>query len=526
VSVETPAKDHDRWFGTDAVRANLRAHSVRSGAIALGGRGTLILMNLGGVMVLARVLRPEDFGVLAMILPLTILFNGIANMALQTALMHEEHLDHASVSAVFRRAALLNLLLAAIMAAGSPLLSRLYEDPRAASVGAVWAACLYLATLSAVHESLLKRQMRFGTIMSANIVGIVLGILAAIAAALAGARHWALLLQFVVMDLCRVVVVWRVCGWRPSLRPGANETAQAQTTAKRIFDYWRNLSGFRAVNWLADHPDRILVGHLGGAATLGLYDSARRWAFYPFTELFLSLSDVAVATFSRVAHDAAQYRAFVRRGVLPVLALPLPVIAFVAVEARSAVNILLGDQWLGAVPFVRLMCLAAFVGCLSRITQWLYLSRGETARQLRWAMYVQTPVMLTAVLIGTRFGAIGVAVGFTVGTCVLALPGLAWCLAGSPLTMGELLGIAARPALSSIVSGLFLFAVGPLLPDVGGAVLNLALRVVLFGGVYVSLWMVLPGGKRATAEVLEALRDLRGGAVGVAGNKRDSGGGR
>ena len=502
----TVPRDSERWFRIDSVRTDLRARSVRSGAIALSARGTLILLNIGSVMILARILRPEDFGVLAMILPVTILFNSIANFALQTSVIHDEHLDHARASAIFRGAALRNLLLGGIMAAAGPVLGRVYNDPRAISVAVAWAAVLYIATLSAVHEALLKRQMRFGMVVTANLAGMVLGIIVALVSARLGARHWALFLQFAMMDLFRAAAVWRLCDWRPSLLPGA---AAVRAERKSALDYWRNLAAFRAVGWLGDHPDRILVGHLGGAATLGLYDSARRWAFYPVTELFMSLSDVAVATFSRVAHDAERYRAFVSRALIPVLALPLPVIAFVGLEARNAVLIMLGDQWLAAVPFVRLMCVAAFVGSLSRITPWLFLSRGETARQLRWSVGVQVPVMLASVLIGSRFGALGVARGFTIGTCVVAIPTLAWALRGSPVRLLDVLRIAARPVVASLVGVALLVALEGSLPDFGTALPNLASRLTVFGVFYAALWLGLPGGRSAAADVLEALRELR-----------------
>ncbi len=498
--------DKERWFHIDGVRSDLRARSVRSGAIALSARGTLILLNIGSVMVLARILRPEDFGVLAMILPVTILFNSIANFALQTSVIHDEHLDHAKASAIFRGAALRNLALAAIMAALGPVLGRVYHDARAITVAIAWAAVLYLATLSAVHEALLKRQMRFGTVMSANLVGMLLGIVVAIVSARLGARHWALFLQFATMDLFRAAAVWRLCDWRPSLLAA---DAAARVERKSALEYWRNLAAFRAVGWLGDHPDRILVGHLGGAATLGLYDSARRWAFYPVTELFMSLSDVAVATFSRVAHDAERYRAFVSRALIPVLALPLPAIAFVGIEARNAVLIMLGDQWLAAVPFVRLMCAAAFIGSLNRITPWLFLSRGETARQLRWSVGFQVPVMLASVLIGSRFGTVGVARGFTIGTCVVALPSLAFALRGSPLSLLDILRIAARPVVASLVGGALLVGLEGWLPDFGAALPNLALRLAVFGVFYIALWLGLPGGRTAAADVSEALRELR-----------------
>jgi PST family polysaccharide transporter len=255
------------------------------------------------------------------------------------------------------------------------------------------------------------------------------------------------------------------------------------------------------------HPDRILVGSAGGAATLGLYDSARRWAFYPVNELFMSLSDVALATFSRVSGDAARYRELLRRALLPVLAISLPVVAFVFVDAHDVVRILLGSQWDAAVPFVRWMSVAAFFGALARPTQWFYLSSGETGRQLRWAVFVQTPVMLASVLIGSRWGAGGIAAGFTAGTAVLAIPAVAWALRNSPFRFRDFVRVAARPVLASLVAAGTVGAV--LLADPDPGFIAFAVRLGLFAVAYTATWMGLPGGRRDTAEILSVLRTLK-----------------
>lgn len=495
----------DHWFRIDGVHRELRGRSVRSGMLSVAARVAQGLLGIGAVMVLARVLRPADFGVLAMVLPVTLLFNGVANGALQAAIMHEETLDHARASALFRGSALVNLGFAALFAASGPLLARVYDDARASGVAMIWAGVLWFATLGAMHEALLKRQLRFAAVLSARIIGLALGIAAAIVAALLGAGYWALLIQWVVLDVFRTCANWWLCGWRPSLRsePGA----RAGTRDLRL--YWRNLAGYRLLNWFAMHPDRILVGRLGGATLLGLYDGARRWAFYPAVELFQSLSDVAVATFSRVADDAARYRAIMLRGILPVLALPLPMIAFIFADTRDVILVLLGSQWLDAIPFVRLMCIAAFFGSIARVTQWFYLSRGDTDRQLRWALVAQTPGMLAAVLIGTRWGAIGVATGFTIGTATLTIPGLLYCLSGTPVSARDFAATAARPVFGAAGAGALLLMIAGGLPRFGAALPDMGLRLLVFVAAYGSAWLALPGGRRDTAELLGVLRELR-----------------
>ena len=500
-----PRASAERWFRIDGIRSDLGAKSVRSGMHAVSARIAQGVLGIGSTMVLARLLQPADFGVLAMVLPLTFLFNGLANSGLQAAIIHEEELDHDKASAFFRSSALVNLVLACLFAASGPLLARLYDDPRASGVAMAWAAFLWFATLSATHEALLKRQLRFASVLSVRIVAFAIGVGAAIGAALLGAGHWALLIQWAVLDLVRTCAMWWLCRWRPSLR--RRDGDRVGTSAMRR--YWRNLAGYRLLNWFAVHPDRILVGSLGGATLLGLYDSARRWAFYPAVELFQSLADVAVATFSRVAHDAERYRAFLTRGMLPVLALPLPMITFIFADTRNVIVVLLGSQWLDAIPFVRLMCVASFFGSLARVTQWFYLSRGDTDRQLRWALFAQTPGMLAAVLIGTKWGAIGVATGFTIGTSLLAIPGILYCLKGTPVGVRDFAAAAARPVLGAAGAGALLLLTTGALPHFGAALPDLMLRLALFGAAYAAAWFALPGGRRDAAQVLAVLRELR-----------------
>ena len=162
-----------------------------------------------------------------------------------------------------------------------------------------------------------------------------------------------------------------------------------------------------------------------------------------------------------------------------------------------------------ATPFVRLMCVAAFFASLGRLTQWLFLSRGETRRQLRWAAYAQTPGMLAAVLIGTLWGAIGVAAGFTVGTSVLTIPAIVYCLHSSPIRVCDFIAASARPILGAAAAAGALLVAGGALPQSGSALPDMVVRLAVFTAVYAGAWLGLPGGRRAAAEAVATLKELR-----------------
>lgn len=496
---------HELLFRTDILRAELPRHSVRSGAVAVAARGTQIALQLGSLMVLGRLLTPEDFGVQAMVLPVAILVNSIVNLGLQTAVIHREQLDDLATSAMFWFAIRVNLAITALMALSAPFLARLYSEPRVVGVTLLWAAIIYCATFSAFHEALLKRQMRFATLVKVQLGALLVSVLVGVLAALLGAGYWALMIQIVVVELTRATTMWVVCPWRPAL-PAIRHREGEGLQELRI--YWASLSGTRAIAWVGDQLDRVMVGATGGAPVLGLYHNAKRWAWLPFLELFLPLSDVAVSSLSRMQHEPEQYRAHFRKGLLPILTLSLPAIAFIFVESRAVLHLLLGDQWLEAAGFVRLMCIAAIGGSVSRLMQWIYLSTGQTRRQLRWTFF-STAIMLPAVIIGARWGAFGVATGFAVATCALALPSAAYALHKSPFGFGDFARVFARPLLAALVSAAVLFLVESYLPGRPFSMVALFSRLSVFAATYGLAWLAQPGGVQALRELLIVAQELR-----------------
>ncbi len=472
-----------------------------------------MLLFLGSAMILARVLTPSDFGVQAMVLPVAFLANNIANLGLQSAVIHRESLDSDDANGLFRLALRVNLLVAGTMAALAPLLARLYHEPRVMGFALLWAATIYGASFSAVQEALLKRQMRFGMVMKAQLTALVVSVIVAVAAALLGLGYWSLMLQVAVMEMTRVVIIWVVCPWRPS-RIVTREARESVTAVRR---YWLSLSTSRAISWVGDQLDRVIVGSVGGAAMAGLYDSAKRWASFAFQELFLSLSDVAVGSLSRVREDRERYRVYVRNIFLPILSLSIPVMAFMFVEARQVLHVLLGDQWLGADGFVRMMCIATVAATTGKLMQWLYMSLGQTDRQLRWT-FITTPVNVLAVLVGARGGTHGVAVAVAGANVVLAVPSLWYGVRFSPVGVGDFLSIFLRPLSAAVAAAVAIWAADPRLPFFQLDLVSLALRLVLFGLVYVTAWIALPGGVAAFRGIVRGMSELRRGRQREGGN--------
>ena len=484
----------------EPVHAELRKRSVRSGLNAAAGRVAQGVIGLGSVAILARMLMPSDFGVIAMVLPITTVATMTMHRGLHFALLHEERLNTHQVSRLYWMALRYNAILLAGMALLGPVLAAVYREPRVALVTAIWAGSLGVQSLGTFHEMLLKRQLRFGILTMLSVSGMLAGALAAIAAAASGAGHLALLLQWVVWDAVRSAGAWTVSRWRPDPREWSGGD---EPMVRHLADYGRHFTMNRGVYWVGRQADRMVVGYVAGAGPLGLYDSARRWSWYAFHELFQSMTDMMVASLSRARADVERFRAFCREGLMAFLMPPLAVIAFVFVEADPAVRVLLGERWVQAIPLVKIMCGAAFFDALSRLTMWLYTAEGRTRQQFHWSL-TTTPIMLLAVGIGATRGVNGVAWAFAGSTAALMIPTVTYCLRGSAIRGRDFIAMAWRPVTASGTAAMLLRFTHPILPA-RDRLPGFLLAAATFLAFYVITWLALPGGLLATRKLREGV---------------------
>jgi PST family polysaccharide transporter len=240
------------------------------------------VISLGSVAVLARLLMPSDFGVIAMVMPVTTVASMTMHRGLQFALLHEERLNTSQVSRLYWMALRFNLLLLGGMALLGPLLAACIAN-RVHTVAAIWAGSLAIQSLGTFHEALLKRQLRFGLLTMVNMAGMFAGAVAAIVGATSGGGHLALLLQWVVWDVVRCAGAMTLCRWRPDHH---DWSGAAEPVVARLSSYGNHFAMHRGVYWAGRQADRIVVGYIAGAGPLGLYDGARRWSWYAFHELF------------------------------------------------------------------------------------------------------------------------------------------------------------------------------------------------------------------------------------------------
>lgn len=481
---------------TDGQKAAL----VRSGALTVAGQLLSLVVTAGSTMVLARLLQPGDFGLLAMVYALTAFIASFRDFGLPMAALQSRDMDHGRASALFWMNLRVTMGVTLFMLGMGPVLAWFYGEHRLILLTTVLTTGVFAAALANQHQALLTRQMRFGTLVVVDLIALTGGSLVAISLAAMGASYWALAAQFIVWQTGRSAAIWVLSDWCPS---GFREAAAVREQIRPMITFGAYLTGYRMLTHLGRDLDRIVVGFVSGPYVLGLYDSAFRWARMPLEQLYTPLLEVMVTGLSRARADATAYRRTAHAALLPIFTISLPAMVYLALESEPIVRVLLGPKWLAASPILRWLSIATLAIALLKITKWLYLSMGDTKRQFRWGLY-SSPVKVAAVVVGASISATGVAIGVAVANWLLVVPGLAYCLRGSPLRLRDYVRILSRPAFATGAAGLAVLAIAPRLR--GDPLVELLVTAVAFALTYVGAWLLLPGGRGAALEMANLIQ--------------------
>jgi len=207
--------DQERFLRVDHLSADLRGRSVRGGAVTLSSQGAKFLLTLVSMAILARMLAPEDFGLIAMATVVIGFTSVFKDMGFSMATVQSPDIRHAQASTLYWLNVAASVVITIVTAAVAPLLAWFYKEPRVTAVTVALAATILFGGLGIQHQALLRRQMRFGALAFAEVASLVLATLAAVASALAGFGYWSLVVLNVAREIANTAAVWILCGWRP-----------------------------------------------------------------------------------------------------------------------------------------------------------------------------------------------------------------------------------------------------------------------------------------------------------------------
>lgn len=406
--------NHEDHFKTDHLLRDLRGRTISSGAITICAQGAKFVLNLGSVMILARLLTPSDFGLVAMVTTITGFVLAFKDLGLSTATVQQEQITHAQVSNLFWINVAVSVLSSTIVAISAPVIAWFYRDPRLIVITLLLSTTFIISGSTVQHQALLKRQMRFKALAIVEVGSMAVGVLVGIIMAFRGYGYWSLVALNLVMELAALLLTWLASRWRPQLPKRGSKTGP-------LVRFGANLTMGSLISAIARGSDNLLIGRAYGSASVGLYSRASALLMRPLEHFFAPVSSVFIPALSRLQSQPTRYR-IVFLNVYEAIAvtgfffsgLLLPV-------ARPLTLVLLGPKWEQASLILGGFTLSAFFIPLGTAVLWLFTSQGR-GRDLLIVQILNSLAMVASFIAGLPYGPVGVALAFTISNVIIRLP--------------------------------------------------------------------------------------------------------
>ena len=204
-------------LSTRHLQADLKGRSLRGGALTLVAQGAKFALQTASTIVLARLLTPADFGIVAMVTAVIGIANWFADVGLSEATIQQEEITQNQVSTLFWINVTVGAVLTVVIAALGPLLARFYREPRLTGITLLMSVSFLINGLRVQHDALLKRQMRYKSLALRDVVSYAIAVTLAITLAWAGGGYWAIVALPMAVNFFQMVLSWFMIRWRPGL---------------------------------------------------------------------------------------------------------------------------------------------------------------------------------------------------------------------------------------------------------------------------------------------------------------------
>jgi polysaccharide transporter, PST family len=454
---------NERALAAGQTRQGLGKSAMRGGAITFSGHIGRLVIHITGAVVMARLLTPADFGLIAMAGAVTAFIGLFTDMGLSTATIQRTNVSQELVSTLFWVNVGTGLLLMLAAFAAAPVAAWGFSDPRITVLVMALAIAIPITAATAQHNALLVRGMRWAPVQMSGLAGQFAGLIVAVLLAwVAQVGYWALVAQAVTAAVTSFLISWTFCQWRPSWIKGWRN-------ARTEIGFGLNISGFNFLNYFHRQFDNILIGWRWGPVEVGYYSRAYNLLTLPITLINNSMGQISVPILSKLKETPEEWsKAFLQMTAVTTYA-GVGICILLLVGADPIIRILLGEQWTPVIDIFRFLSLSSVLMTGANSCGWIFVSLGKSKQYFRWALFA-SPLYVLSFVIGLPWKASGVALAYAIAVTVLAPAYTAYALHQTTIRkrdflgwIGPIYGIALLATLAGLATFELLVAFGPLL---------------------------------------------------------------
>jgi len=317
------------------------------------------LMERGGTqgiqfivqIILARLLLPKDYGLIALVLIFITIANVFVQSGFNTALIQKKSVDEVDFSSVFYLSLFVAGIIYILLFLSAPFISKFYSEPKLIPILRILSITLFFGAINSIQNALIARQMQFKKLFFSSLGAIFISGILGIIAAYQGFGVWALVIQQLVNKFMITVILWFTVKWRPKLIFSIKRV-------KILFSYGWKLLISALIDTLYMNLRSMFIGKIYSQDMLGYYNRGKQFPQLIVTNINSSIQLVMLPALASEQDDIKRVKEMVRRSIVTSSFILFPMMVGLAVVAEPLVKILLTDKWLPCVPFLQIFCMS------------------------------------------------------------------------------------------------------------------------------------------------------------------------
>lgn len=358
----------------------------------VGNQGIQFVVSI----ILARLLLPEEFGLLAMLTVFIAVGQTFINSGFGQALIQRENVTHVDECSVFYFNIFLGFLSAGLLCLAAPLISVFYQQPLLGPLTYALSLNLVINAFGVVQVTLLTRHIDFKTQLKIGVIATIISGAIGVAMAFTGFGVWSLVAQSLAANLLHTLMLWVFNSWRPSL-------VFSLTSLREMFAFGSRLLASGLLDTIFDNIYLIVIGKIFSPVSLGYYTRAKGMQQLIVFNMSDIIRRVTFPVFSKVQNDRPRLKRGIRNALLMLALINFPIMIGLAVVAKPLVLVLLTETWLPCVPYLQLLCVVGLLYPLHVLNLNALSAQGRSDLFFRLEVIKKVTVVL-AIIITYRWG--------------------------------------------------------------------------------------------------------------------------
>lgn len=340
--------------------------------------GTILISFMSNI-ILARLLTPDDYGCIGMLMIFLALASTFIDGGLGSALIQKKEPTEEDYSTIFYWNLIISIILYIFLYISAPLVAQFYGIPLLSSILKVQGIVLITNSLSIIQLNRLKKQLEFKKIATISIVSAVLSVVIAIILAYRGWGVWSLVIQQLFVSFFNTVLLWVYGQWVPLF-------IFSKKSFKELFNFGSFILLSNLVNTFCNNIQGLLIGKFFAPATMGLYSQARKLEEIASTSFSSVVDQVSYPVLAKVQNDRILFVSMLKKLIISLAYISFPMMIVLILIAEPLITLLYSDKWIECVPYFRILCVAGVAICLQGVNYYGVAAIGKSNELFIWTL--------------------------------------------------------------------------------------------------------------------------------------------